>query len=272
MNKEQQHRNFLRRISIYEKRYQRQSYRYLASIYANVAKQVEEGNLSPNINTDGIEPLLKRLYLYVSINEARLQWSLLNLPKERLETKDLISDLVGIFSQGSDNLIQVWKGLLNEFILVRIGTRIQEINNTTVNNIRKVIEQSIAEGLGAKETARQIRKQTKYNRNRSLAIARTETVTAANQGKYMAAMSSPYQMIKGWIPAKDDRTRLSHLDMANRDMIDLTAPFWLANADGMLEQAQYPGDDTLSASNVVNCRCSITFEIKRDINGNILRK
>lgn len=272
MTQQQSHKKFLQRQQVYEKRYRRQVYRYLAHIYAVTARKVERGETSPEIKTDGIENLLKKLYLYVSINEAKLQWLELNLPKDRLKQKDIINDLLGIVSNTSDDLINVWRGLLNEFILVRIGTRIQEINDTTVRNINKIIEEGVNEGWGASKTATAIRKQTGYNRNRSLAIARTETVTAANQGKFMAAKSSPYQMEKNWIPTIDDRTRLSHRDMAGREFIDLDAPFWLANADGVLEEAQYPGDDSLSASNVINCRCSVTFRVKRDENGNILRK
>lgn len=272
MNSQQSHKKFLQRQQVYEKRYIRQIYRYLAHIYAVTAKEVENGNLNPVINTDGIEQLLKKLYLYVSINEAKIQWLQLELPEDRLKQKDLITDLAGIFSQGSNDLINVWKGLLDEFILVRIGTRIQEINNTTRRNINKVIEDSIADGLGATETATRIRKKTGYNKNRSLAIARTETVTASNQGKYMAAVSSPYVMQKNWIPTLDSRTRLTHADMANRPFVEMEQPFWLANNTGFLEGGMYPGDSSYSAENVVNCRCSITFKVKRDINGNIIRK
>lgn len=272
MTPQQSHKKFLQRQQIYEKRYQRQAYKYLAHIYATTAKEVQDGNLNPVINTDGIEPLLKKLYLHVSIQEARIQWSELGLPIDRLGKKDLINDLLGILSPGDNNLIGLWQRLLNEYLIVRIATRINEINQTTIKNITSVIENGINEGWGASRVATALRKQTGYNRNRSLAIARTETVTAANQGRYMAALSSPYQMEKQWIPTLDSRTRPSHRDMVDRPWIDLKQPFWLANSFGILEEAQYPGDSTLTASNVINCRCALTLRIKRDSNGNILRK
>src|SRR5690606_25069512 len=111
------------------------------------------------------------------------------------------------------------------------------------------------------------------NRNRSLAIARTETITAANQGKYMSAISSKYVMLKKWLPAKNDgRNRPSHLAMYDNDWIEIDSLFYVANADGVLEQGRFPCDVTLSASNCVNCRCIIIFKIKTDENGRPIRK
>ena len=120
--------------------------------------------------------------------------------------------------------------------------------------------------------ARNIRKDRGYNRNRSLAIARTETVTAANQGRYMAALSSPYVQEKKWLPTSDSRTRRSHLEMIDTPYIDMDLSFHIANADGILEPALYPCAPTLSASNSINCRCQLVFRNKRDENGRLIRK
>src|SRR5690606_25973572 len=120
--------------------------------------------------------------------------------------------------------------------------------------------------------ARNIRKDRGYNRNRSLAIARTETVTAANQGRYIAALSSPYVQEKKWLPTSDSRTRRSHIEMLDTPYIDMDFSFHIANADGILEPALYPCAPTLTASNSINCRCALVFRNKRDENGRLIRK
>jgi len=146
------------------------------------------------------------------------------------------------------------------------------VEQTTRDRIAVLIERGIANGDGASEVAKAIRNDRGYNRNRSLAIARTETVTAANQGKYLAAYTSPYEKEKRWLPTVDSRTRASHRAMLDTPWIPLTQDFWLANAKGMLEPAQYPGANTLSASNVVSCRCSLSTRTKFDANGPVLKK
>lgn len=272
MNIERSHRKFLIRQQQYEKRYQGQIYRYLAGVNADVARQLDNGVEVPTIDTNGIQEILIRLYRYVSLREAKIQYQEFGLPLEKSRQKNAITDIAGIMANASNNLIALWRGLLEEYIMVVIGDHIREINETTVNKIRRIIEMGSNEGWGASKTATEIRKQTDYNRNRSLSIARTETVRASNQGKYMAAVSSPYQMEKNWIPTLDARTRPSHIAMADNPWIDLEAFFFLANSKGVLEQALYPCDETLSASNTINCRCSNGYRVKRDSQGNILRK
>src|SRR5699024_10791378 len=159
---------------------------------------------------DRLENIYRKLYENVTISEASLQWQSMDTD---IKTKDIINDLVGILSPGESQPITLWRRILNEFITVRIAGRITEVTSTTRKRIAKLIEQGIEEGLGARDVARNIRKDRGYNRNRSLAIARTETVTAANQGRFMAALSSPYVQEKKWLPTSDDRTRQSHREM-----------------------------------------------------------
>lgn len=270
-----QHNAFLRRQQIHERKYQKQFYRYLASVNYAVAKAIDDNGLNISVDNyldyDKVEAIYKRLYKDVTISEASIQWKDFDFNKE-IKNKDLIDDLVGILSSGESEPISLWRNLLSDFITVRIAGRITEVNSTTRKRIAKLIEQGIAEGLGAEEVARNIRKDRGYNRNRSLAIARTETVTAANQGKFMAALSSPYVQEKKWLPTNDARTRISHLGMLDTPYIDLDLSFHIANASGDLEPALYPCASTMSASNVVNCRCSLVFRNKRNSNGRLIRK
>jgi hypothetical protein len=268
-----EHKQFLRRQKVFEKKYQRQFYSYLASVNYAVAKWISENGLSISIDNflkyDNVESIYKKLYTEVTLSESILQWESFN---DGIKQKDLLNDIAGLLSPNESQPITLWRRLLSDFITVRIAGRITDVNTTTRKRIAFLIEKGIEEGLGSKEVAKLIRDDRGYNRNRSLAIARTETVTAGNQGKYLAAVSSPYIKLKKWIPVEDSRTRLSHIDMEDRPFVELEQPFYVANADGFLEQAQYPGDSTLSASNVIQCRCVIVFKNKTDENGRPIRK
>lgn len=268
-----QHNAFLRRQQVHERRYKKQFYSYLASVNYAVARAIDENGLSVSIDNyldyDRLENIYRKLYENVTISEASLQWQSMDTD---IKTKDIINDLVGILSSGENEPISLWRNLLKEFITVRIAGRITEVTSTTRKRIAKLIEQGIEEGLGARDVARNIRKDRGYNRNRSLAIARTETVTAANQGRFMAALSSPYVQEKKWLPTSDDRTRQSHREMIDTPYIEMDQSFHIANADGVLEPALYPCAPTLTASNSVNCRCALVFRNKRDENGRLIRK
>ncbi|WP_372938720.1 phage minor head protein [Seonamhaeicola sp.] len=273
-NEKRLHQAFLRRQKVYEKKYVKQFYNYLASINYAVARYIDESginsvNVDNFINYDKVEDIYKKLYNEVTINEAKIQWEEFG---EDLGKKDLIDDIVGIMAGENAQPIQIWRSLMNDFIQVRIAGRITEVNTTTRKRIAVLIERGIAQGLGAKEVAKMIRADRKYNKNRSLAIARTETITSANQGKYMAALSSPFVKLKKWLPTLDSRTRLSHADFYDRPFVDMEQPFYVANAQGFLEEARYPCDASLTASNVVNCRCIVIFKNKLDENGRPIRK
>lgn len=260
------HKRFLRRQKVYENKYAKRLYAYLQSVNNATAKAYIEGSqydppLAP------LERIYKQLYSEVTINEADIQWKEFDDPK----TKDIIDSLLGIFP--SDSVpINLWRSLLNDFIQTRIAGRITEVMQTTRKRISVLIERGINEGLGAKEVAKMIREDTGFNKNRSMAIARTETVTSANQGKYMAALSSPYIKMKRWLPTNDARTRPSHLDFLDRPFVDMEQLFFVANDKGFLEEARFPCDVTLGASNTVNCRCVVVFKNKLDDNGIPIKK
>lgn len=270
-------RRFLQRQKLNEIRFKGRFYKYLASVNNSIARELSANGFGINIDSflkyETVESIYKRLYLDITINEADIQWKELEQLEPAKGKKDLVDDLVNILMTPNESQpITLWKRLLNEFITVRIAGRITDVNTTTRKRIAYLIEKGLEEGLGAKEVAKLIRDDRGYNRNRSLAIARTETITAGNQGKWLAAISSPYVMLKKWLPKVDARTRLSHADFIDRPWVEMQQLFFVANGDGVLEEARFPCDATLTASNVINCRCIVIFKIKTDENGRPIRK
>lgn len=271
-----EHQRFLRRQQVFERRYQRQFYAYLASVNANIAKAIIENgtdiNVSDYLQPERLQRIYKQLYTTVSLSEAKTEYTLTIKPLGN--TKSAIIDLINILSPGvrSGGLVGFWRGLLNEFIVVQIAQRITQVSQTTKKRVAQLIQKGIDENLGAEQVAKIIRDDQNFNKVRSRAISRTETISAGNQGKFMAAQTSPYEMRKRWVSTVDKRSRASHRDMNNTPFIGLDDYFFVANDKGELEAGQYPCDESFSASNTINCRCSISFEAKRDINGRVIRK
>ncbi|MNX23723.1 NAD(+)--arginine ADP-ribosyltransferase EFV [compost metagenome] len=268
-----QHSEFLRRQKVYENKYKKQFYAYLQTVNNSAATAYANGSQDYNIHHNKLQAIYERLYKDVTITEAEIQWYQFN-DTEVKQQKDLIDVFAGIFAPNNNDVpITLWRSLLNEFLTVRIAGRIAEVEQTTRKRIASLIEKGIAEGLGAREVAKSIREDTQFNRNRSLTIARTETVTSANQGRYMSALSSPYVKKKAWLPFADKRTRPTHLAMLDVPFVDMDQLFFLQNLKtGALESARYPCDSSLSAGNVCNCRCLIVFVNKKDENGKLIRK
>ena len=144
-----------------------------------------------------------------------------------------------------------WVRFMREFAVVEAGQRIAGVNDTTLKRIRAVLENGVKEGLGIEEIARNMQESTAIHRVRARAIARTEIVSASNKGSLLGAQSTGLQLKKEWISTRDRRTRPDHLD-ADGQIVDFNEKF---NVGG--EEAEYPGDPSLSAANSINCRCAV---------------
>lgn len=247
--------------------------------YRNAAKKYEETGLfdPSSIQMSDLEPTYRRLYTVNTIREASIEWSVNVLPllKELrksltagMQTKDLIDDLAELLGfNNNGRIISVWRELLEDYLNIRILTRIQNVTNTTRDRIARIIEQGVNEGMSSQDIARRIRNEARLNRVRSRAIARTEITSAMNQGKYLAVSSSNLQYQKIWSNTIDNRTRNAHLAMTDANAIDLIDDFIVGG-----EYMAYPGDVRASARNLVNCRCVLAFQVKRDSRGRPIRK
>lgn len=131
------------------------------------------------------------------------------------------------------------------------------ITATTKKLIKLIVGKAIAEGKSIPETEDMIDKLylDQIIPNRSRTIARTEVVSASNYGSIAGAKQTSPKLFKVWIPTFDDSTRETHLNMANHPPIGLDEQF---NVGGYY--AQQPGDFSLPASEVINCRCAIGYD------------
>lgn len=98
-------------------------------------------------------------------------------------------------------------------------------------------------------------------------IARTETLGALNAGRFEAMQQQIERLgltrddvVATWVSARDLRVRDSHRSL-NGDQVEFGQPFQ-SDSGAML---RFPGDRMLGApaSEVIACRCNVTFEVRR---------
>jgi len=171
--------------------------------------------------------------------------------------------------------------LMRQYYGIDLLNDAEEINNTTRAVIQKVLDDAAITGASFDDIVRQLTSSTELGAMRARRIARTETVTAANGAAMIYAQTSGNVMEKIWISVKDKRTR--HNAWANHvtidgTVIDINEPFLLKSqklGDILMMQPgvrKQPNGLAVPASEVVNCRCVVAFQSKRDRQGRIIRR
>jgi hypothetical protein len=97
-----------------------------------------------------------------------------------------------------------------------------------------------------------------FTKARALRIAKTEVMTASNQGSLLAANLSGTQKEKKWITAYPGiaKTERHNILGMNNQTVPLDQPF---DVGGVL--MMYPGDPAGGAENVINCNCSLSYKV-----------
>lgn len=152
-------------------------------------------------------------------------------------------------------LIDIWNGKLRDFALQYTYNIQQELNDYTVQIIRRALGDAGSLELDQFGRVRFFIKDLKEKmRARSLVISRTEATRTSNLGKELGARSwideSGQQGYKMWLGRNDNRERDSHLE-ENNTIIPIDELYSVGG-----EQCERPGDIALSASQSINCRCS----------------
>ena len=260
--------NWEKRERKYTKTYARKFYTLLNRIWRRSAKEYLESETF-TINDSDFIPLYLQLYRTIGSKEARIAFR--SMPQE----KDFFDAIANMFNGGNNpETITFIRELMGQYFNAHVMDRLAQVSENTRRQIREIIQRGFDEGLGARDRAKLIRQSApEINRTRSIRIARTESVTAANKAQLLAHEASPFEYEKSWLSVKQPgRTRPSHLAMDSNFFIDLWESFNVANDKGALDEMLAPGDTNADASNVVNCRCILLFRAKRDENGRLIRK
>lgn len=148
-----------------------------------------------------------------------------------------------------------------EFLFEKV---VLPITQTTMKNIRDALNKSIEEGWGFEKTVSEL-KNLDILKSRARMIVRTESVRAMNYAQLKAADNEKYEVIKTWIAIEDKRTRIQHTHAGvDGEVRDLYTPF----SNNLL----FPGDPEGPPEQTINCRCTMGYTFKTDLEGNFIRK
>lgn len=149
---------------------------------------------------------------------------------------------------------QIWRDSLETFLRQHGVKFVSDINETTRQDILKVIAKGQSANMAEAEIATLLRK-SNIPLVRASRIARTEVTRALNAGILLGAAALPFEVSKEWITAEDEKVRdkpFSHT-LLHGTILPLNVPF----NNG--EPLRFPGDPKGSAGNVINCRCVLAI-------------
>lgn len=137
-----------------------------------------------------------------------------------------------------------------------IASRIKNVSDNMKNTVRTTLQEAMKTTLSARSIASLFT--ADFGRQRALRIVRTETTIIFNEASMTGAKSTGVPLKKRWLAGSDARTRDSHLEMNNKPAIPLDSRFQVGQSEMM-----QPGDAAGGAKEVVNCRCTVTYELDR---------
>lgn len=258
MNKKEKN-EYYRRFSNFQQSRERmfapQFYRLIRSQYKvvidNVAKGFEAVDL---IDHFALVPLVEKLYYDAAIVYGAKIRADLTKQKARMP--------IGFNEQMYE--------LIKQYFSTDILNTSAGITETTKELIRKIFTEAYREGWSNDEIVEKLQN-TELSRIRSRMIARTETVTAANQGAVFAAKKTGLKLKKEWLATMDNRTRRDHL-MEDGKVVGMDDYFNVGGYEMFQpgDRGGKSGKPTVAAKEIVNCRCTILFEPIRD-NGRLIR-
>jgi hypothetical protein len=242
--------------------YERKAYRIVQKHIKKILGEIPLNNISlsnyqilvySNITEDKIKEMFVDIYTTVGYDyNKRIKKEIERTTKNVLFSDSFLQDiLVFLSGEGGAKIVSV-RGTLIEDIIKAIEDKLK--NDTSLINLQNAIYEIV-------------QRSQQFYKWQALRIARTETTFASAYAAMRAASQSNFEMTKEWIAAKDDRTRKDHR-LENGQIVDFNDPFIMNDGS----QLQYPGDPKGTASQVINCRCTIAFKAKKDKDGNIIFK
>ena len=243
--------------------YERKAYKIIQSHVKEILNKIPTNNVTRstyellidgNITDEKVKKMFVEIYTTIGLNYG-------NKVKNSLE-KDIKSNILF-----NDVLLEQ----LLLFLSNEGGVKITSVRNTLVESLVLAIKEQLGDNATVIDIQNAIynvvSKSQSFYKWQALRIARTETTSASGLAAYETAKQSNLVMTKEWISATDNRTRRDHI-IENGQIVDLEVPFIMADGSSLL----YPGDTKGRASQVINCRCTISFKGKRDENGMLIRK
>jgi len=138
-------------------------------------------------------------------------------------------------------------------------------NAEIVRRLQNQLAEAVILGESIPDITQRVRGVCNMSYRQARRIARTETLRAANQGRYLAAdhvhKEHNLPMLKKWHTALDERTRrtppneFDHAEASGQTV--KFEDFFVVGGENL----KYPLDPNGSAGNTINCRCIATYTV-----------
>lgn len=165
-------------------------------------------------------------------------------------------------------IISIFTSKIISWLLNLAATKVQQITETTREQLRKALADGVEAGESIPEIAKRI--DSLYLEeiipNRSTVIARSEVIPASNWSSQEAAQQSGLTLEQTWLATEDKRTRPAHAE-ADGQTVPLGQKFTVGG-----EELAYPGDPSGSPENIIQCRCTQTYRRVKNNNKSIVRE
>lgn len=138
--------------------------------------------------------------------------------------------------------------------------RLRSVNQTTWEAVRDAIIEGERAGETIDAIAARVRSVFTASRTRASTIARTEVLSAANEGNLEGMRQSGVATEKVWLATSDDRTRDTHAS-ADGQTVGVEEAFSVGGVEMM-----FPGDPSAPARETIACRCTLLAAV----NGQVL--
>jgi len=224
--------------------------------YNNLTYEFSDKTIALNINKKALEKTMLNVYLDIGLKYGK------HVVRD-LESEKKAKKPYPLFSERFINFI-------TDYFKKSGGKKIVNITETLAKSVLKVISDAQEAGLSQSKMIDLVKKtvnKPNFYRWQAMRIARTESLFAMNSAKMESFESNSFKVNKVWRQGGSRHPRLDHSIMDGTEIPSEDA-FKLPNG----EHAMYPGDDSLSASQVINCSCSVSYKPVRDNNGDLVFK
>jgi len=224
--------------------------------YKNLTYEFSDKIIALNINEKALEKTMLKLYLDIGLKYGK------HVVRD-LESETKAKKPYPLFSERFIKFI-------TDYFKKSGGKKIVTITETLAKSVLKVISDAQEAGLSQSKMVDLVKKtvnKPNFYRWQAMRIARTESLFAMNSAKMESFESNSFKVNKVWRQGGSRHPRADHSIMDGTEIPSEDA-FTLPNG----ERAMYPGDDSLSASQVINCSCSVSYKPVRDNNGDLVFK
>lgn len=165
--------------------------------------------------------------------------------------------------QVDDDLLFGWNEAVSDFLRTEGARNVTRINDTTRTWLSGFLAEASDEGWGPVKAAREARRRWPEpggpaSKARIERIVRTELIGASNKGSLLGAQSVGERlgvpMNKTWLAAFVN-TRDDHA-AAHGQTVAVNESFQVGGSS-----MDHPGDQGAPAAQIVNCMCTLTFEV-----------